>query len=274
MRYHEGMIKKRNIIIANWKMNPTSLEEARDLFQKIKRKTKKLKRTEVVVAPSFIHIPFLSKLLPSKNLFLGAQNAHEKDSGPFTGEVSALALKQYKTRYVILGHSERREMGESDEIVKEKIQNSLRHGITPIVCIGEEERDIEGAYLNKIRTQLINTFSGLQKKFIMDCIICYEPVWAIGHSYKDSLSGTDMHEMALFIRKTLSEIFGKDFGWGARIIYGGSVEDENARDIIEKGDVVGFLVGHASLEVEEFSRILNIVDEEKKEKKLKIKKRR
>jgi len=241
-------------------MNPTTSTEAKDIFGKIKRTTKKLKQTDVVVAPSYIHIPALSKLLPSKNISLSTQNIHQKDAGVHTGEVSAAMLTEFRVKYVILGHSERRAAGESDEMIKEKVQIALRHGITPIICIGEKERDSDGVYLNVVREQIANIFGGLQKKYLSDCIIAYEPAWVIGHSFKDSLSGTDMHMMSLFIRKTLSEMFGKDYGWNVKILYGGSVEDENAHDLIQKGDIVGFLVGHASLNPLEFSKILKIVD--------------
>lgn len=254
------MSKKRKLVVANWKMHPTNAEEAKSIFSKIRRAAKKMKQTDVVVAPSFIHIPVLSKLLPSKNIFLGAQNIHQKDFGAYTGEVSINQLKEFKIRYIILGHSERRALGEGDEIIKEKVESALRHGITPIVCVGEKERDTEGEYLNFIKEQLLNIFGGVQKKYLSDCVIVYEPVWAIGHSYNNSLSSTDMHVMSLFIRKTLSEIFGKDYGWNVKILYGGSVEDENAKDLMKKGDIAGFLVGHASLDPLEFSKILKIVD--------------
>jgi triosephosphate isomerase len=247
---------KRNLIVANWKMNPNTISEAKDIFGKIKRFAKKLKNSQVVVAPSFIHISSLSRLVPSKNIFLGAQNIHQKDFGPCTGEVSLSQLREFKIRYAILGHSERRAMGETDAAIGEKAQTALRFGVTPIICVGEKERDMEGAYLSAIRNQLYEIFAGIQKRFVSDCIIAYEPVWAIGHSFKDSLSPNDMHEMSLFIRKVMSEIFGRDFGWKIRVLYGGSVEPENARELMEKGDIKGFLVGHASLEFEKFKKIL------------------
>ena len=261
------MMKKRKLVVANWKMNPTNAEGAKSIFGKIRRAAKKLKQTDVVAAPSFVHIPVLSKLLPKgngkKNLFLGAQNIHQKDFGAYTGEVSANQLKEFKVRYTILGHSERRELGEGDEVINEKVQSALRQGVAPIICIGEKERDSEGEYLNFIKEQLVNIFRGLPKKYLADCVIVYEPVWAIGHTFKDSLSGTDMHVMSLFIRKTLSEIFGKDYGWNTKVLYGGSVENENAEDLMKKGDISGFLVGHASLDPLEFSKILKIVDAKK-----------
>lgn len=257
-------MKKRNLVVANWKMNPVSSTEARDIFFAIKKVAQKLTQTDTVVAPSYIHISTLSKLIQNKkgkkNIFLGAQNVHQKDFGPYTGEVGIPSLKEYKVKYVILGHSERRALGEDDNSVREKVQGLLRHGVVPIICIGEKERDSEGAYLNFVREQIFNIFSGMQKKYVSECVIVYEPVWAIGHTYKDSLSGTDMHEMSIFIRKILAEIFGKDYGWGVKILYGGSVESENTKDLMEKGNISGFLVGHSSLEIGEFSKILKIVD--------------
>lgn len=252
-------MKKRNLVVANWKMNPASTKEAKEIFKKIRKYAKKLKSTDVVVAPSYIHIPLLYKLLPSKNTFLGAQNVHDKELGAHTGEISIPSLKEFKVKYSIIGHSERRAMGESDDIIKSKILSALRLGITPIICVGEIERDNDGGYFEKIKSQLVSAFSEMQKKDINNCVIAYEPVWAIGHTYKDSLSGNDMHEMSLFIRKTMSDLFGKDYGWNIKILYGGSVEEANAEDIMKKGDINGFLVGHASL-TEGFEKILKIAD--------------
>jgi triosephosphate isomerase (TIM) len=252
------MAKKKRLVVANWKMNPGTTEEAKSIFSSIKKQAAKLRKTEIVVCPSFLHIPIISKLLGPKNVFLGAQNAYDKTAGSYTGEVSANQLRDLKTRYVILGHSERRKLGESDEEVNSKLRTALSAGLTPIVCIGEQERDRDGQYLNSIKEQLLKTLHGISKKDLLSLIVAYEPVWAIGG--RVTISGTDMHEMAIFIRKILSDAFGQDYGWNAKILYGGSVEAQNAGELMQNGEIQGLLVGHASLVPEEFKEILRAVE--------------
>ncbi len=255
-------IKKKSLVVGNWKMNPETLEEVKKIVAPIKRFSGKLKKTEVVLAPSFIHLQAVIKLIEkSRKIFLGAQNASDKNSGSHTGEVSPLSLKRLKAKYIIVGHSERRASGETSAEVNAKIKTILSNGLTPIVCIGEKERDRNGEYLEEIKKQIKETLSGLSAKDFMDIIIAYEPVWAIGKSWRESMTGTDMHEMSLVIKKILSEIFGDDYSKNTKILYGGSVEPENANDLIEKGDVYGFLVGHASLDPNQFKEILRIVDQ-------------
>ena len=256
-------MKKKTLVIANWKMNPLTSIEAKRIVEATKRTASKLKRTEVAIAPSFIHLPLVSKMiLKSKKVSLAAQNAHHKNQGAHTGEVSSLSLKEFKTQYIIVGHSERRAAGETSFEVNDKIKTFLTNKLTPVVCIGEKKRDPNGNYLNEIRVQIKETLSGLSAKDFMDIVIAYEPVWAIGKSWRESMTGTDMHEMSLVIKKILSDLFGDDYGRNARILYGGSVEAENARDLMEKGDVSGFLIGHSSL-TDQFKLILKTVDEVK-----------
>jgi triosephosphate isomerase len=257
------MIKKKGLVVGNWKMNPETIEEVKKIVAPIKRFSAKLKKTEVVLAPSFVHLPAVGKMIErSKKINLGAQNASDKNSGAHTGEVSSLALKHLGVKYVIVGHSERRATGETSFGVNSKIKTILANSLIPIVCIGEKERDRNGEYLEEIKKQIKETLSGLSAKDFMNIIITYEPVWAIGKSWREAMTGTDMHEMSLLIKKLLSEMFGGDYGKNTKILYGGSVEPENAEDLIKKGDIYGFLIGHASLDTEQFKEILKIVDAE------------
>ncbi|KKP56220.1 MAG: Triosephosphate isomerase [Parcubacteria group bacterium GW2011_GWB1_35_5] len=256
-------MKKRNIVVANWKMNPETLEEAKKVFNGARLAAKGLKNTDVVVCPPFSFIFPLSKVIYPKNMFLGAQNASTEIKGAFTGEISVEMIKNLSAKFVIVGHSERRAMGESNEIVRKKLQITFNTGLTPILCIGEKERDKEGTHLAFIKNQIKECLADLHKKYLVGIIIAYEPIWAIGKSYKEAMSPTDIHVIVLYIRKVLAEICGRDIANSAKILYGGSVESQNALEILEIGNVEGFLVGHASLKPEEFKEILQTADVKK-----------
>jgi len=202
----------------------------------------------------------LSKLKRPKNIILGAQNVSNEEKGAFTGETSVSMLKDLDIKFVIVGHSERRATGEGNEIIRKKLERVFAVGLTPILCIGEKNRDKDGNHLSFLSTQIKECLSGIQKKDLLGMIIAYEPVWVIGKSYKESMSPTDIHETTLFIKKVAGELFGKDIADSFKILYGGSVEAENARGVVEYGNVSGFLVGHASLVPETFSIILKATD--------------
>ncbi len=251
------MIKKRNLLVANWKMNPSTFLEAKKIFNSTRAFAKSAKNTDIVICTPSIYLAALSKLKRPKNIFLGSQNISDKDKGAFTGEISASMIKDFGVSYTIIGHSERRAMGETNELVSNKLKKAFTEGITPIVCIGEIERDKEGEYLDFIRTQIKETFEGIQKKDLLGTFVAYEPVWAIGKSFRESMNATDVHETTLVIKKIFTEIFGKDIANSIRILYGGSVDAENAGDILKHGNVSGLLVGGASLVPEKFSKIID-----------------
>jgi triosephosphate isomerase len=248
-------MKKRNLVIANWKMNPESQEEAKKIFNLTRNSAKGLKNTDVIICPPFPFISPLLKLNKPKNIFFGAQNIFTEFKGAFTGEVSAGMVKDFGAKYVIIGHSERRAMGETDAIVRKKMDIAFDSGLIPVLCIGEKVRDKEGNHLAFMKNQIKECLTGLQKKNLVGIMIAYEPIWAIGRSYKEAMTATDVHETALFIRKVIGELFGRDIAGGARILYGGSVEAANAEEIARIGGVEGFLVGHASLN-DQFPSIL------------------
>lgn len=260
-------MKRRNIVVANWKMNPTTIYESKEIFDSLRVSSQKLKNTDVIVCPPFTSLNYLSKLKRSKNIFIGAQNVFHEDRGAFTGEISAPMVKDAGASFVLVGHSERRNgkngFGETNEQIKLKLQSCFNNKIEPIFCIGEKERSRDGEHLDLIRNQIKESLFGLMKKDVLGLIIAYEPIWAIGRSYRDAMSGTDIHETVLFIRKIVAELFGQDIANSIRILYGGSVEKENITQIVEHGNVDGFLVGHASLNSEDFSFILKSVDTKK-----------
>ncbi len=245
-------MKKRKIVVANWKMNVFSEKEAKKLVSDVKKKTSKVKNVDTVFCVNPVFLPALSKSR-SKNYILGVQNISSNEKGSFTGETSVLHIKPFGVKYSIIGHSERRKMGESDKVINEKIKLSLNNNIFPIVCIGEEVRDDSGQYLDFIKNQIKEAFLGVNKNQVLDILIAYEPVWAIGA--KNPASPEDVFEMYLWIKKCLKEVLG-NLSENIRIIYGGAVDENNAMEIIKIGNVDGFLVGRSSLDASSFSEII------------------
>ncbi len=256
-------MKKKNLVVANWKMNPTSLEEAKQIFNAVRNEAKKLRSTEIIICPPFPFIQPLKKLIAPKNIFFGAQNTSSEEKGAFTGEVSGAMLNDVGVRYVLVGHSERRAMGETNEQIKKKLEMAFLSKLTPILCIGEKVRDKDGGHLEFLKNQIKECLTGLEKKNTLGLTIAYEPVWAIGKSYSEAMSPTDIHETTLYIKKVAGELFGKDMADSWRILYGAAVEAENAPSIMEYGNVSGFLVGHMSLVPEKFTKILKAAEYKK-----------
>lgn len=257
LRHNTKVIKR--LIIANWKMNPTSLTEARKIFNATRIAAAKVRRSQIVICPPFVYLTAFRPPKSSK-FFLGAQDVFWRSVGAHTGEISALMLKNLGVSYCIVGHSERRILGESSEVVSKKVKTLLKEKIVPILCVGERERDIQGSYLEFLGNQIRGSLSGIQKKEANKLIIAYEPIWAIGKTANESIDSHKLHEMVIFIRKILSQVFGREVANKIAIIYGGSVEKDNARDLMLEGRVSGFLVGHASLDATHFKEIIKLVD--------------
>lgn len=246
------------IVIGNWKMNPESSSLAEKLFVGVSKLSTPLKKTEVVIAPPFVFLP--KKFKKTKKLSLGAQDAFWGGVGASTGEVSSLQLKKMGVSYVILGHSERRALGETDAVVAKKVDAVLKDSLTPIICVGEKERDSHGEYLTFLANQISNSLSGIGKRDIAHVIIAYEPLWAIGKNATGVIDAHGLHQMTIFIQKTLSTLYGREIASKIRIIYGGSVDGATAPELIRQGNVTGFLVGRASLTTKDFGEILKTVD--------------
>ena len=247
---------KKRVVIANWKMNPQTFAEAKKLYLAIKKKAVTLRNVETVIAPPFVFLRGLSKLYSGSRLALSGQDVFWEKKGSHTGEVSVTQLKESGADYVIVGHSERRALGETDDMVYKKIKAVLKGGLTGVVCIGESERDNHGVYLKFLRGQIESALAKIKVGSLKNIIVAYEPLWAIGKTDDEAITPEKLHETILFIRRVLIEMYNKEAALGTRIIYGGSVEKGNARTLLSEGKAQGFLVGHASLNALEFSDIL------------------
>jgi triosephosphate isomerase len=227
-----------------------------DIISLMKYK-KIVKKIEVVACPPVLYLAKLKKY--SRKLGLGVQNIFQEESGAYTGEISAEMVYDLGGRYVILGHSERRAMGESNEEINKKIRSALSAGLMPVICIGEKDRDENHEYLNFIKEQIEIAFKNVSKDSLSKMIIAYEPVWAIGKNATREATPAEFLETKIFIKKVLSDIFSVKADI-PRIIYGGSVHPKNSEAFIKEGQADGFLVGRDSLDAKKFSEIINIVE--------------
>ena len=241
----------KKYIIANWKMNPSSSEEALRLIKNTM--TVQLpKNIELIIAPPFIYLYLVKKNFKNE-IKLAAQNVGWFERGAFTGEISGLMLKNIGCDYVIIGHSERRhKIGETDEMINLKLKAAFKAGLNPILAVGEKERGDD--IIKVLNSQIKSDLDGIETSEISKLIIAYEPVWAIG----TGLSDTPDHALssALLIRKIIGNLYTPDFAIDLPVLYGGSVTAENAADFIGQTGINGALVGGASLNIEEFLKII------------------
>ena len=250
------MNKERKLIIAgNWKMNKT-VAEALDLVRGLKLDLANIKEADIVVCPPFTALSEVSKVILDSNIRLGAQNMNEHNVGAYTGEIAAVMLKEFSVRYVILGHSERREyQKETDELIAKKAAAVHAASLKPIVCIGETLSEREAGQTQKVlETQARGSLARLSKEQMVETIIAYEPVWAIGTG--KTATATQAQETHAFIRGLLLGMFDETVARRVRIQYGGSVKPSNARELMSQPDVDGALVGGASLESRSFADII------------------
>ena len=251
------MDKERKLIIAgNWKMNKT-VAEALDLVNGLKLELVKVKDVDIVVCPPYTALSEVSKvLLSTKNLALGAQNMSEQKSGAYTGEIDAQMLKEFSVRYVILGHSERRTYQyESDALISKKALAAHAASLKPIVCVGETLTEREAGRTEKVlETQVTGSLAGLTKEQMVETVVAYEPVWAIGTG--KTATAQQAQDAHAFIRGQIAKMFDEAVARKVRIQYGGSVKPANARELMSLPDVDGALVGGASLEVRSFADIV------------------
>ena len=250
------MDKDRKLIIAgNWKMNKT-VAEALDLVNDLKLDLAGVKEVDIVVCPPFTSLGEVSKAILDSNLRLGAQNMSEHNVGAYTGEIAAVMLKEFSVRYVILGHSERRQyQKETDELIARKAHAVHAASLKPIVCVGETLAQREAGQTEKVlETQVRGSLAGLTKEQVADGVIAYEPVWAIGTG--KTATAAQAQEAHAFIRGVLVKLFDETVARRVRIQYGGSVKPSNARELMSQPDVDGALVGGASLEARSFADIV------------------
>ena len=249
----------KKLIIGNWKMNPSTLDEAKRIARKIRSAAGRLGHAETVICPPF---PFMSIGVSKKkfpNFRLGAQSASYEEGGPHTGEVGAAMLRSLGTDYVIVGHSEERAAGDTDDVISRRAQAVLSFGMMAVVCVGEKTRDENGAYLDGLKNQIKKSLAGIMPAQAKNIVIAYEPVWAIGA--KEAMLPAQIYETSLFVKKVFSDIFGASSAMKVKVLYGGSVNFRNAPDIMKIGKVDGLLVGRESVNNAGFVELLKAVDQ-------------
>ncbi|HTL48459.1 MAG TPA: triose-phosphate isomerase [Verrucomicrobiae bacterium] len=246
---------KTPFIAGNWKMFKTA-SEASTLVQTIKAGVSKVADCDVVICPPFTALGAVSPLLRDSNIELGGQNMHNEAEGAFTGEISPMMLKDLNCRYVILGHSERRQFfKETDELIREKVKTAIKYSLIPILCIGEtlEEREAR-QYFEVVKRQFEEALKGLTGDEVSRIVLAYEPVWAIGTGH--TATPEQAEQMHSYIRRLLNEKVGQEIGAKVPILYGGSVKPDNIGKLMSKPNVDGALVGGASLKAESFTQII------------------
>ena len=253
------MTERRPIVAANWKMHKTHLE-AIQAVQKLSYLLDKedAEKVEVVICPPFTALRSVETLLDSDKLpyGLGAQNVHAEEKGAFTGEISPPMLAALKVSYVIVGHSERRQLfGEDDQTVNKKVRAVFKHGMTPIVCVGEtlEEREADGTE-SKVTRQVRRAFADVDAEQATTAVVAYEPIWAIGTGR--NAEPDDAGRVVEMIRATLADRYDDAVAQAVRVQYGGSVKPGNIREFMAHPEIDGALVGGASLDPEEFALIV------------------
>jgi len=246
--------RRKPLVAGNWKMHRTGPEAVELIRQLLEGYT--AGRPEVMVAPPFTALEAASRVLDGSGIALGAQNVHWEPQGAFTGEVSAGMLSALGCAYVIVGHSERRQLfGETDSWVSKKARAVLHAGMRPVVCIGETlaERDA-GRTLEVCSSQLQGSLAGIAVEEMTHVVLAYEPIWAIGTGR--NATPAQAQEVHAHVREQLVRVFGRPVGESVRILYGGSVKADNAAELLGQADVDGALVGGASLKAQEFLAII------------------
>ena len=245
---------RRPMIAGNWKMNKTPAETVA-LIQELK-KIRPRSNVEIVVCPMTVSLFAASAQLKDSEIRLGAQNVHFEDKGAFTGEANCASLKELGVEYVILGHSERRQyFGETDETVNKKVLKVLANGLKPIVCVGESLAQKQTGITNEVVClQTKAALAGVSNAQVTDVVIAYEPIWAIGTGM--TATASDANRTIAAIRRAVREVFG-DAAEQVRILYGGSMNDKNANELMSQPEIDGGLIGGASLVAEKFEKVVN-----------------
>ncbi len=247
---------RKPIIGGNWKMNKGTPIEAKEMLEKLFPLVKDINNVDIVICAPFTALNAANEVLKDTNIKLGAQNMYFEEKGAFTGEVSATFLKAIGCEYVILGHSERRDIfKESSDLINKKLKKALEMNLNPIVCIGEhlEEREA-GQTKEVIKKQMNETFKDLSNEEMIKIVIAYEPIWAIGTG--KTATPEQAEEIHVFIRGLLSQKFDKEIADSVRIQYGGSVKPANADDLFKQENIDGGLVGGASLQADPFAEVI------------------
>ena len=252
--------RAKPLIVGNWKMNPATLSRAEKIVVDIQKGLRgRVGASEILIAPPLPFVSDLKELAGAQKIAFVAQDVSAAESGAYTGEVGISMLRSIGIKMVIIGHSERREGGDIDDVVKAKLDRVIGNKLTAILCVGEKERDRFGDYFTTIESQLTTALADVSAEDLKHLVVAYEPVWAIGTG--ENATPEQAEEMRLFIHKVLSDMYGRAGSEMVKIIYGGSVHDDNAADLLKIGHVDGFLIGGASLDAKEFVSIIKIADQ-------------
>lgn len=245
---------KKPLVVGNWKTYIEKTEDAKKLASGLRRKSRLFAHATVAVAPSFVHMSAVATALARSPLGLAAQTVGV--DAPHTGAVSVQMLKAQKVSMVIVGHSERRRLdAETDAMVSVQLATVQQAGLTALLCVGESERDPGGAHFGVVAGQLEVALRPRGTGGAAKVVVAYEPLWAIGKRSDEAIGAVELQEMAIFIRKQLTDLFGRTAAAGVPILYGGSVEATNAPELLESG-IAGFLVGRASTKAESFTELI------------------
>ncbi|MEX0844029.1 MAG: triose-phosphate isomerase [Balneolaceae bacterium] len=252
---------RRFLIAGNWKMNAGPYDAA-ELLDGLKAKKAEIdENVDVLVCPPFVSIGMAVNFLHDTDIQVGAQNMHYEENGAFTGEISGSMLAESGCNYVIIGHSERRQFfGETDETVNKRAKKALEHKLAPIICVGEslEQRKAE-VHFDLVKDQITAGLEGITEEEVLDVVIAYEPIWAIGTG--ETASPEQAQEMHKHIRKILADLYDQDAADRINILYGGSMKPANAHELLSQTDVDGGLIGGASLDADSFSEIITVAEE-------------
>jgi len=247
------------ILVANWKNHPASLLEAQKLLKDLGKLRLLYKKFALFIAPP---LPYMESVanrakgfahLASQDMFI--------EKGTYTGETTLEVLKSFGVKLAILGHSERRALGETSQDVALKVKAALKAGITPLICIGEKTRDADGEHFEYIRNELKASLGDISKQSAGKIIIAYEPSWAIGKTSGDALPPAELAQSVIFLKKVLTDLYGRSTADSIPILYGGSVEPDNAGELLRESSARGFLVGHASINHNSFEQIARSIIE-------------
>ena len=246
---------RKPIIAGNWKMYKT-VKESVDFVRQLSEKFKGIQDREIVVCPTYLSIPGVVDTLRFSSVQVGAQDAHWENEGAYTGNVSPSMLKDLGISYIILGHSEKRQYdGETDQKINRKLKNVLKNGLRAIVCVGETLEEREAGKTEKvIEAQINGCFSGISLGDLANIVVAYEPVWAIGTG--KTATPEQANDVHAFIRNLIGKKYNGDAAQGLRIQYGGSVKPDNIKQLMDKPDIDGALVGGASLKTDSFAAIV------------------
>lgn len=248
-------MSRRPFVAGNWKMHKT-VEQAADLVEELDRRVHAVEGVDILVCPPFVALPVVADRLANSPIMVGAQNLHWEAEGAYTGEISAQML-QGLCQFVIVGHSERRAMfGDTDESVNRKLKAALAADLRPIMCVGETLSENEaGRTADVVSRQVRAGLAGLAPTAVDRLVVAYEPIWAIGTGRAATAEGAN-DVIRVIIRPAIEHLFGEQAGQQLRVLYGGSVKPDNAKELFDQPDIDGGLVGGASLQADAFADIV------------------